>query len=230
MALMQGSRPDNKIGSAHIDLNGVLQTSGGQAYAPRNLIDGFITTGLSVIAIPTGARVAKIYCSVLSRVGVGSSATPAASVAQIQTITKGDATGGTATYTFQGQATAATAWNAAAATFQTNFRAISSMDTSIVCGGGTLDVVPVTVAFNTTTLAGTQPLITVNGASLTGGVNLASMTPVVTVSTAAVTSTGYIEAGTEHIFSLNYQTAPLDSFVYITGDSTTGTFRVSWYS
>jgi hypothetical protein len=87
-----------------------------------------------------------------------------------QTVTI-DASGGTFTATFNGQTTAATAYNAAASVFQTNLEALSTI------GPGNVLVTKVGSVFHVEfvgTLAGSnQPALTTNPASLTGGASTA---------------------------------------------------------
>lgn len=102
---------------------------------------------------------------------------PVAGTSEVQTVTiTGAPTGGTFTVTFSGQTTAATAFNAPAATLQTNLNALPNLDGVVVTGsaGG-----PYTVTFPAT--MGNVAQMTASGAGLTGGtapaVNVATTTP-----------------------------------------------------
>jgi hypothetical protein len=99
---------------------------------------------------------------------------------ETQTVTiTGTPTGGTFTLTFNGQTTAAIAYNAAASLVQTRLEALSSVGTgNVTCGGGPLPGSPVTVAFKGELASTDVALMTANSASLTGGT-----TPTVTPST-----------------------------------------------
>lgn len=187
---------------------------------------GLLTTGNAVIPVPAGASQAKVYVSVLARVGVGASASgPSASVAEVQTITAGDATSGNFTASFQGQTTGNNAWNLVAPTLQTNLRAMPSIGaTGVTCGGGPLNTTPITITFDDVTLRGDQPMITVATVDLAGGVDANSRLPVVTQTTKGATFLGYQEAGTQEVWTL----AAGDAFLYLRADSGTGTYRVSW--
>lgn len=187
--------------------------------APRSRNTVPITTTRALLAIPAGTKAIGVYASVTTKVGVSASASPASATQQIQTITAGDATGGTATYTLLGLTTAATAWNAAAATFQTNLRAIhAAYATAFTCAGGTLDAAPVTVTMVAGQLDGTIPLITVDGTSLTGGVSALTRVPTITISTPAVSLAGFVLAGTEKTFEV----ASADVTLILTGIESLG--------
>lgn len=195
---------------------------------PFRRVTGLVTTGNTVIPIDALARQVKLYVSTTCRVGIGTSATVPTNTAEVITITAGDATGGTATYTFQGQTTAATAWNAAAATFQTNLRALTSIGaTGVTCAGGALNSAPVTVTFDGTTLAGNQPNITVDGTNLTGGASAVTRVPTIAITTTGTNGMAKIQAGAEEVYTL--QSFSVDKFLYLIADSGTGTYSVSFY-
>jgi hypothetical protein len=102
----------------------------------------------------------------------------AGNASEIQTVTvTGTPTGGTFTLTFDGQTTAAIAYNAAAATVQAALEAMSNIqpNDAVVTGsaGG-----PYTVTFGANKLGTNVPQMTASGASLTGGTS-----PSVTVAT-----------------------------------------------
>lgn len=90
---------------------------------------------------------------------------------EVQTLTiTGTPTGGTFTLTFQGQTTAAIAYNASAATVATALVALPNIETGEVTGGGgALPGTPVTLTFSGRYAGGDVPLIMANGAALTGG-------------------------------------------------------------
>lgn len=90
------------------------------------------------------------------------------SVNEVQTIT-GTATGGTATYSFGGAATAAQTNTVSAATLQTALRALSTINgANVTCTGGPLGTNPIVCTFSGT-LAGTDVAMIVVGAGYTGG-------------------------------------------------------------
>jgi hypothetical protein len=90
---------------------------------------------------------------------------------ELQTLTiTGTPTGGTFLLTFMGATTATIAYNAAAAAVQTALVALATIGTgNVVCGGGPLPGTPVTITFQGTLASQPLPLITANGAGLTGG-------------------------------------------------------------
>ncbi len=91
-------------------------------------------------------------------------------VNEVQSITvSGTVSGGTYTVTFNGETTAAIAWNAAIADIELNMESLDNIPQGeCTVGGGALPATPVTLTFSGT-LAGAQPEITVNSSSLTGG-------------------------------------------------------------
>lgn len=105
--------------------------------------------------------------------GYGESLTVTCNTAanEVQTLTiTGTPTGGTFTLTFQGQTTAAIAYNASAATVATALVALSNIDSGEVTGGGgALPGTPVTLTFSGRFAGGDVPMIMANGAGLTGG-------------------------------------------------------------
>lgn len=111
----------------------------------------------------------KIYA------GVGSN------VNAVQTVTiTGTPTGGTFTLTYAGQTTAPIAYNANAAAVLTALVGLSNIASSsnVATGGGALPGSAVTVTFQGELGNSVQPLMTANGAGLTGGT-----TPAVSVAT-----------------------------------------------
>jgi len=90
---------------------------------------------------------------------------------EVQTITiTGTPTGGTFTLTYDGQTTAAIAYNAAAAAVQSALEALSNIDSGdVACAGGPLPGSAVTVTFQNSLGGQNVDLLTANGAALTGG-------------------------------------------------------------
>lgn len=82
----------------------------------------------------------------------------------------GTPTGGTFTLTFNGQTTAAIAYNAAASAVQSALRALSNIgSTGVVCSGGALPGTAVTITFQGTLANTNVAQITASSAGLTGG-------------------------------------------------------------
>lgn len=105
----------------------------------------------------------------------------------VQTVTiTGTPTGGTFTLTYNGQTTAPIAYNASAATVQAALALLTNIAIAgnVSCGGGAEPGTPVTVTF--TGLLGNQPqpLMTANGAALTGGTPAIAVTSTTTGQTA----------------------------------------------
>lgn len=79
-------------------------------------------------------------------------------------------TGGTFTLTFSGQTTGTIAYNATAATVDTALEALSNIGAGdVTCTGGPLPSSPVLIEFTGALAGANQPLITGDGALLTGG-------------------------------------------------------------
>lgn len=98
----------------------------------------------------------------------------------------GSPTGGTFTLTYDGQTTAAIAYNASAATVQTALLALSNIDAGeIACTGGALPGTAVTIEFLGDLQGTNVSTITADGSALTGGT-----TPAVTISTPQNSSPG----------------------------------------
>lgn len=97
--------------------------------------------------------------------------TAAGAVNEVQTITiTGTPTGGTFTLTFKGQTTAPIAYNASAATVDTAFELLSTVGAGgVTTGGGAGPATPWTLTFTGALAGANQPLVTANGAALTGG-------------------------------------------------------------
>jgi hypothetical protein len=90
---------------------------------------------------------------------------------EVQTLTiTGTPTGGTFTVTFDGQTTAAIAYNADAATVEAALELLSTIGTgNVTCGGGALPGTPVTITFTNALAKRDVPLATADGSGLTGG-------------------------------------------------------------
>lgn len=90
---------------------------------------------------------------------------------EVQTLAiTGTPTGGTFTLTYDGQTTAAIAYNASAATVQTALEALSNIAPGdVACTGGTLPGTAVVVTFGGSLADTNVPLMTTNSGSLTGG-------------------------------------------------------------
>jgi hypothetical protein len=90
---------------------------------------------------------------------------------EVQTVVQAGASAGDFTLTFEGQTTAAIAYNAAASVVQTRLEALSNVAPGdVTCAGGPLGTSGVTVTFeNTGALLGDRTLMTANIAGLTGG-------------------------------------------------------------
>jgi hypothetical protein len=93
----------------------------------------------------------------------------AAGTAEVQTITpSGTWSGGTFTLTFNGQTTAAIAYNAVAATIQTALSALSGVGVgNVTVTGGPLSAGAITITFGGN-LSGDQPQVTANTGLVTG--------------------------------------------------------------
>lgn len=100
--------------------------------------------------------------------------------AEVQTATiTGTPTGGTYTLTFDGETTAAIAYNAAASAVQTALEALANINSGdVVCAGGPHPGTAVTVTFGGQYLGLNVPQMTAASGSLTGGTS-----PTVTVTT-----------------------------------------------
>lgn len=114
--------------------------------------------------------------------GAAVSVTCNAAAAEVQSLnTTGTPTGGTFTLTFQGQTTAAIAYNAAASAVQSALLALSNLDSGdVVASGGAVGTAPVVLTFGGRYAGGDVPKITANGAALTGGTNPAAVITVTT--------------------------------------------------
>lgn len=134
---------------------------------------------------------------------------------EMQTVTiTGGPTGGTFTLTWDGETTAAIAYNAAASAVQTALEALSNVNAGdVTCAGGALPGTPVTVTFAGRYAGKNVPQMTAASGSLTGGT-----TPTVTVST---TTAGGSTAsdGTETLvgFLFGAIPAPTDNTIDVSG-------------
>lgn len=89
---------------------------------------------------------------------------------EVQTLSLGAASAGTITITFDGETTAAIAYNASAATVQTALEALSNINPGdVTATGGPLPGTAVTLTFGGRYLGKNVPAITVGSGSLTGG-------------------------------------------------------------
>lgn len=199
---------------------------------PIARVTGNLTTGDNPITIPLNARQMKIYVSTTSRAGINQSATTApTNTAAIWTLTAGDATGGTFTMSWGGQTTAANAYNISAATLKTNLNAITSINSGVAStSGGALNSAPIVITLDGTTLAGKQVLPTIDGSSLTGGVSATTRVPTIATTTAGVAQRAKLQAGTEEIWDYQANATIGQSYLWLTADSGTGTFAVSFYA
>lgn len=113
--------------------------------------------------------------------------------AEAQTVTvTGGPTGGTYTLTFDGETTAAIAWNATASVVQTALEALSNVvPGDVTATGGPHPGTAVVVTFGGSYLGQNVPQMTASGASLSGG-----STPGVTVTTSTAGGSGSTD-GTE---------------------------------
>jgi hypothetical protein len=145
------------------------------------------------------ARDGSVFIASYSATGITTltSGTPAN---EVQTVTiTGTPTGGDFTLTFDGQTTAAIAYNAAAAAVQSALEALANIDPGdVTAGGGALPGTPVTVTFGGQYANSDVVLMTANGAGLTGGttpaVAVTTTTPGASVDLAAL-PTGYEDLG-----------------------------------
>lgn len=195
--------------------------------APRHRARGLLTTAAAIVPIPAGTKAVMVYASTLTRVGVGSSASPAASVQEKQTITAGDATSGNFKLTFQGQQTGNLTFDESAADVVTGLVALSSVGAAgVTATGGPLNTTPIVVTFAAGILDGDQPMMTAQTVDLAGGVSAESRLPTVAETTAAVTTSAPLEAGGV----LRFAIAESDTYLYLTADAGTGVYRVGFYS
>jgi hypothetical protein len=134
-----------------------------------------------------------------------------ASPSEAQTVTiTGTPTGGTFTLTFDGETTAAIAFNAAASAVQTALEALSNVTPGdVVCTGGALPGTAVVVTFGGRLVGLNVPQMTAASGSLTGGT-----TPTVTVTTGTAGG-GAASDGTEVLagFLLTPVDAPTDTAI-----------------
>lgn len=161
------------------------------------LIDGAIRTEGQLLLTKTGA-------TVVADSGYPGTGTDDPGTAEVQTVTiNGGPTGGTFTLTFDGQTTAAIAYNAAAGAVQTALNALSNLDGATVTGnaGG-----PYTVTFPVA--LGNVAQMTGDATGLTGGT-----APAVVVAT---TTPGEAPAPTPGAWL--YATGPVQTWL---GDVTT---------
>lgn len=143
---------------------GVLINSAYANVAATLVRKGLVFLGAVLDSINPGT---KYYLSTLD--GKITATNPAANEKQTLTIT-GTPTGGTFTLAFGGATTSAIAYNATAATVQSNLEGLSSIGLGNVrCSGGGLPGTPVVIEFIQDLGKADQALIVADGASLTGG-------------------------------------------------------------
>lgn len=123
-----------------------------------------------------------------------------------------DATGGTYTLTFDGQTTAAIAFDATASAVQAALIALSNLATGdVVCTGGPGASAAITITFGGSYAGRNVPAITTTATSLTGGAGTAT----VTTSTAGVAPTLDVSIATCDTPDGTFRT--LGSFTQVTG-------------
>ena len=149
---------------------------------------------------------------------------------EVQTATiTGSPTGGTFTLTFGGQTTAATAYNATAATVQANLEALSTIGSGNVSVSGSAGG-PYTVTFQNDLGYTNVAAMTASGASLTGG-----SSPSVTIATSTAGSAGTPGTFTQYASTatdgsqtpkciLQFATATDSNGNHVLGTSSTGQF------
>lgn len=198
-------------------------------YRPVGRTAGIISTTEAALAVPSNAKEIILYCASLCRVGFGQTSTLTADVAEVQTLTAGDATGGTFTLALNGVATGTIAYNASAGTIQTALNAISTIGASgVACAGGAMGSNPVTITFNTPTFAGDQPLLVIDGSSLTGGASASTRVPTIAQTTQGVTRRGFHEAGSVVKYVLKSEPSVRDNYLFLTAVSAAGAFRATF--
>lgn len=201
---------DGAFGSIVDDLGpGILLT------APYNLT-GAAEANKTLATITPGfaGRIASAFAVVTTVASTGGKSAnvqlyvdnvPGTNEVQTLTIT-GTPTGGTFTITYDGQTTAAIAYNANAAAVQSALEALSNVAVGdVTCGGGALPGTPVTITFGGS-LAGTDVPLATTTSSLTGGtaptVSIAMTTTGDTGSDVAIptaTSGGLIQLTTANV-------------------------------
>ena len=126
-------------------------------------------TDTSLVAAPGAGKQIKVLGGDVSSLAnniISLSSGVIAGVKEVFSVDRGTSTGGTFTLTVDGQTTSATAFDAAAATVETNVEALSTVTTATVTGTGTAgDPWIVTID---TPLAGGW-VVSGDGSSLTGG-------------------------------------------------------------
>lgn len=118
-------------------------------------------------AFPTGIVPSGVVLGMITATGLY--APYGASPSEVQTINLGAATAGTVTITFDGETTAAIAYNATAAAVQTALEALSNVDPGdVVVSGGPLPGT-ITLTFGGRYVGRNVPQVTVTPTGLTGG-------------------------------------------------------------
>lgn len=121
----------------------------------------------------------------------------------VQTVSiTGGPTGGTFTLTWNGQTTTPIPFNASAATVQAALVALSNIQSAanVAVSGGALPGTPVVVTFQGILGNGPQPVITANGAGLTGGTTPAVAVVHTTPGTSAETIIGVFDGPDRDFF------------------------------
>lgn len=126
--------------------------------------------------IPSGVVIAKITSG--GNTGMYGPYTPGTQVNEVQSVIATGATSGTFTLSFDGEITAAIAFNATAAAVQTALEAMSNINPGdVVVSGGPLPATAVVITFSGAKYADTDvPAITANNAALVGGVATITIT------------------------------------------------------
>lgn len=194
---------------------------------PRTRARGLVVTTVPIVlAVPAGTKSVTVLTSVLSKVGFGSSAVPTTPAQQRLTFTGGDATSGNWKTTFQGIQSGNLAYNISGANLVTGLVALSTIGAGGVTlvSGGPLNTTPIIVEFAPGILDGVQPVPTIATVDLAGGVDATSRLPTIAISTPAITSMGYLEAGVEKTFIVQ----STDNYLLLQADAAAGTYRVSF--
>lgn len=143
-------------------------------------------TAANAVQVADGEQYPAANQTLANPLNVHSASSPAdaqdpdegAGVNEVQTLTEGTAiTAGTYTLTFQGQTTDPLAYNATAATIQSELRELSGIGPSdVTVTGGPVDTAVVTITFGGNYAAQDVPLLTSDQTSLTGTFTIAEGT------------------------------------------------------
>jgi hypothetical protein len=151
----------------------------------------YLPVGTFMTYSTTNAGLVKAYA------GLGTNAN------DVQTVSiTGTPTGGTFTLTYNGQTTAAIAYNASAATVQAALALLTNIGTSanIACSGGALPGSAVVCTFQGLLGNAAQPVMTANGAGLTGGTTPAVVVTHTTTGTFAEKIIGVFDGPDKDLF------------------------------